>query len=121
MLELADVTERIIGAAIEVHRQLGPGFLEIIYERALVIELEKRRIRYQSQHVVPICYDAIQIGEHRLDLLVEGQIVVELKAVKDVEEAHFAVVRSYLRATGLKHGLILNFSTPTLWIKRVIA
>ena len=115
-----DLTERIIGAAIEVHRRLGPGFLESAYEKALVIELGKRGLGAPSQVEVPLVYDGVQIGIHILDLLVERTIVVELKAVKNLDDVHFAVVRSYLRAAGLEHGLILNFSKIPLEIKRVM-
>jgi len=120
-LEHSKLTELIIGGAIEVHRQLGPGFLESIYENALVYELEKRALRVQRQLDVPVFYDkTIQVGIHRLDLLVERLIVVELKTVSDFEPIHFSIVRSYLRAVGCKHGLLLNFAAPVLGIKRVI-
>jgi GxxExxY protein len=120
-LELEDVTGRVIGAAIEVHRELGPGFLEAVYEAALVVELRHRGIPFVRQQAVPIVYRGVEVGLHRLDLLVEDQVVVELKAVRDVLPEHFAVVRSYLKATRREHGLLLNFSKPTLEIKRVIA
>lgn len=116
-----ELTERIIGAAIEVHRQLGPGFIESIYERALVIELPKRGLDTSRQHKVPILYDGVLVGRHKLDLFVNGLIVVELKTVKDFEDIHFAVVRSYLRAVGAEHGLLLNFAKPRLEVRRVIA
>ncbi len=120
-LEHAELTEGIIGAAIEVHRRLGPGFLESIYEQALLIEFARRGIKAEHQVPVTIRYDEIIIGEHRLDILVDDTIVVELKAIKTLEDVHFAIVRSYLRATGKQHGLILNFAKPTLEIKRVSA
>lgn len=116
-----ELTEKIIGAAIEVHRRLGPGFLESIYEKALIIELRKRGLQVASQVETGIYYDGIEVGKHRLDLLVEGLIVVELKAVKALDDAHFAVTKSYLSATGLEHGLLLNFARATLEIKRVIS
>jgi len=119
-LEYEDLTERIIGAAIEVHRRLGPGFLECIYEKALIIELRKRGLTVQNQVELTICYDGEEIGCHRLDLFVENTIIVELKAIKDLEDVHFAIVRSYLKAASQKHGLILNFAKPKLEIKRVI-
>jgi GxxExxY protein len=121
MLEHEELTERIIQAAIAVHRQLGPGFLESIYENALSIELRKRDLKYDRQRRLPILYDDIEIGFHRLDLLIEETIVVELKAVKRIEDIHFAVVKSYLKAAGLKHGLLLNFAESRLLIKRVIS
>jgi GxxExxY protein len=119
-LEHKELTEKIIGAAIEVHRQLGPGFLESIYERALLMELAKKGVRVQQQVDMPIYYDSVEVGRHRLDLLVEDTIVVELKAFKELKDIHFATVRSYLKAIGQKHGLLLNFNNVTLEIKRVI-
>ncbi len=119
-MELEELTERVIGAAITVHRALGPGFLESLYERALDIELRNRGLQTDAQKVVPVYYRNECIGEHRLDLLVENMVVVELKAIKALEDVHFAQVRSYLKACQLKHGLLLNFSTMPLSIKRVI-
>lgn len=121
MLEQEDLTERIIGAAIEVHRQLGPGFIESVYQSALVIELRKRGLAFQIQKPVPILYDGEKIGEHKLDLFVEDQIVVELKSVRTFEDIHFRVLKSYLKAAHRKHGLLLNFAATTLQIKRVMA
>ena len=120
-LEQEELSGSVIGAAIDVHKALGPGFLESVYENALARELAARRIRFERQLAVPILYRGSEVGLHRLDLLVAALIVVELKAVKALEDVHFAVVRSYLRATGREHGLILNFAKPTLEIKRVIA
>src|SRR5712691_9388198 len=115
----SETTELIIPAAIAVHRELGPGFLESIYEQALAVEFALRGIAFIRQHPVPLFYRDHQIGEHRLDFLVENKIVVELKAVEALENVHFAIVRSYLKATGLSDGLILNFSSMPLTIKRV--
>ncbi len=119
-LELGALTERVIGAAIAVHRELGPGFIESIYEQALAVEFEACGIRYERQKPVAISYRAVHVGEHRLDFLIEGLLVVELKAVKALEDVHFAIVRSYLKATHLEHGLLLNFSAFPLNIKRVL-
>jgi len=116
----AELTSKIIGAAIDVHRYLGPGFIESIYEHALAIELRRRGLKVEEQVEVPVTYRGIEVGLHRLDLLVEGTIVVELKAVKNLENVHFAVVKSYLRATGKEHGLLLNFAKATLEVKRVL-
>jgi GxxExxY protein len=120
-LEHEALTERIIGAAIEVHRRLGPGFLESVYEKALIIELKKRGLAVRDQMEVIITYDEQEVGLHRLDLLVEDTIVVELKAIKNLEDIHFAVTRSYLRAVDREHGLLLNFAKTKLEPKRVIA
>ena len=119
-LEHKELTEKIIGAAIQVHQQLGPGFIESIYEKALMIELDKRGLQVKEQQEVVIKYDDIEVGRHRLDLFVENFIVIELKAIKDLEDIHFAIVRSYLESVDKKHGLLLNFAKVKLEIKRVI-
>jgi len=115
-----ELTGRIIACAIEVHKALGPGFLESIYEAALVVELRRAGLKLETQKPLPIFYRAVLVGEHRLDLLVEDQIVVELKAISGLEDVHFAIVRSYLKAVGLEHGLLFNFATMPLTVKRVI-
>jgi GxxExxY protein len=120
VLEHEELTEKIIDAAIDVHRRLGPGFIESIYENALVIELRKRGVQVNQQYEVSVKYDAVEVGKHRLDLFIEGTIVVELKSIKNIEDIHFAIVKSYLKAVEKEHGLILNFAKPTLEIKRVI-
>ena len=114
-----NLTERIIGAAIRVHTELGPGFLESLYEEALSIELRTLRLNFERQKPVPIFYRAEPIGEHRVDLLVERSIVVELKAIVTLEKVHFAVLRSYLKALGLSQALLFNFAATRLTIKRV--
>ena len=111
--------ERVIGAAIRVHTELGPGFLESLYEEALAIELRALGIQFERQKPVPIFYRAQPIGEHRVDLLVEQSVVVELKAISELEKVHFAVLRSYLKALGLSDGLLFNFAATRLTIKRV--
>jgi len=115
-----ELTGKIIACAIEVHKALGPGFLESIYEAALVVELNRAGLRVERQKALPIRYRDVLVGEHRLDLLVENLIVVELKAITALEDIHFSIVRSYLKAAGLEHGLLLNFATMPLTVKRVI-
>ena len=115
------LTGQIIAAAIEVHRKLGPGFIESIYQKALILELKKRGLKVDKEVDVAIQYDGVEVGLHRLDHLVDNTIVIELKAIKDFEDIHFAVVRSYLRAVGKEHGLLLNFAKVTLEVRRVIA
>src|SRR5213596_2359834 len=112
------ITEQIIAAAIRVHRALGPGFLESVYKEALTVEFALSGIQFVRQYPVPLFYRDHQIGEHRLDFLVEGKIVVELKAVSELEDIHFAIGRSYLKATNLQDGLLFNFATAPLTIKR---
>lgn len=121
-LEHEELTGSIIGAAIEVHRQLGPGFIESFYENALVYELRKRGLSFQQQLETPVLYDGkVEVGRHRLDLYVEDEFVVDLKAISELQDIHFAIVRSQLRAVKRKHGLLLNFAKVTLEVKRVIA
>jgi len=115
----SEITESIIAAAIAVHRELGPGFLEMVYEQALAVEFAIRGIAFVRQKSIPLFYRDHQIGEHRIDFLVEDKIVVELKAIEALEKVHFAIVRSYLKATGLSDGLILNFSSMPLTVRRV--
>jgi GxxExxY protein len=113
------LTEQIIGTGIQVHRELGPGYLEALYEEALAIEFGEVGIHFERQRPLSVFYRNRRIGEHRLDFLVENVVVVELKAVQAFEKVHFAIVRSYLKATGLDHGLLMNFAAPTLEVKRV--
>ena len=121
-LEFEELTGKIIGAAIEVHRQLGPGFIESFYENALVYELRKRGLKVEQQLEVPVIYDGnVEVGKHRLDLLVEGEIVIDLKAISELLDVHFAIVKSQLRAIKREHGLLLNFAKVKLEGKRVIA
>ncbi len=119
ILRNAELTERIIGAAIGVHRELGPGFLESIYEESLAIEFARLGIEFVRQKPVPILFREHHVGEHRLDFLVEGTVVVELKAVSAIEDIHFAIVRSYLKAAQLDDALLLNFAATKLVVKRI--
>jgi GxxExxY protein len=113
-------SHRVIGAAIEVHRRLGPGFLESVYQKALLCELTLLKIGWASEVEVPILYRGAVVGRHRLDLIVAGMLVVELKAVSKLDVIHFAQVRSYLAATGIRVGLLLNFDQTRLTIRRVV-
>jgi len=121
-MELIDheLTDRLLSAAVTVHRELGPGFLESFYEAALAHELSKRGHVIERQKPVSVLYDGICVGEHRLDLLVDGKVVVELKACKGIDDIHLATARSYLKATGCKVALILNFAEPRLAIRRIV-
>ena len=87
---------------------------------ALVVELKRAGLSIERQKVLPVFYREVLVGEHRLDLLVEDKIIVELKAISELEDIHFAIVRSYLKAVGLEHGLLMNFATMPLTVKRVI-
>ncbi len=119
-LELEGLTGKIIECAITVHKKLGPGFLESVYQSALPMELGKQGLKVEEQKEIKISYDNKEIGFHRIDLIVEKQIIVELKAVKEFDDSHLAQVISYLKAAQLKVGLLLNFSKAVLKIKRVV-
>ncbi|MBC7366339.1 MAG: GxxExxY protein [Undibacterium sp.] len=121
MVELGhrELSGRVIEAAIAVHAALGPGFIESIYESALCIELTARGIAFERQKAVSISYRGNEIGQHRLDIVVEKVLLVELKAVRAIEDIFFAVGRSQMRAAGIPDGLILNFAAMPLAIKRI--
>jgi GxxExxY protein len=116
------LTQEVIGAAIEVHRLLGPGYLEAIYETALMVELNLRGIRFERQKRMPVNYKGYAIGKGRLDLLVDSRLVVELKAVDAVAPIHTAQVLSYLKASRISVALLINFNVPILknGIKRIV-
>jgi len=117
--ELAGI---VVDAALEVHRMLGPGFLESIYEQALAVELEVRGVMFQRQVPVAVKYKGFEVGDARLDMLVEGSLIVELKAVETLVPVHTAQVISYLRATGLDLALLINFNVRYLkqGLRRVV-
>ncbi len=115
-----ELSGRIIEAALAVHKALGPGFLESIYHSAMRTALRHRGIMYESQKGVSIFFEGEEAGEHCLDLLVEGQVVVELKAIKALDDIHFAQLKSYLKATDVHVGLLINFNAPMLVVKRVV-
>jgi GxxExxY protein len=112
--ELDVLARKVIGAAIEVHRVLGAGFLESVYEEALCLELSSRNILFIRQPAIAVEYKGHFVGEGRLDILVENQLVVELKAVEALAAIHTAQVLSYLKTTGYKLGLLINFNVPIL-------
>lgn len=121
-MQIADpVTERIIGCAIEVHRHLGPGLLESTYEEALCIEFRERGLSFARQVGIPVTYKGHLVGEYRPDLVIDGQVVVEVKSVERLVGVHQAQVLSYLRVLNLRTGLIINFNAEVLreGIKRV--
>ncbi len=120
--ELDRLAHEVIGAALEVHRLLGPGFLESVYEEALCVELQLRGIPFARQPTVTLKYKRQTVGQGRLDLLIDETLVIELKAVDGLAPIHTAQLLSYLRATGHKLGLLINFNVPYLkhGIKRII-
>ena len=120
--ELDQLVKRVIGAAIEVHRVLGPGYKESTYEKALCLELGFRNIPFQRQAEVSVYYKNVQLGHGLIDILVDNQLIVELKTVDALHPVHKAQVISYLKATNLQLGLLINFNTALLknGIKRII-
>jgi GxxExxY protein len=114
------ITHIIIGAAMEVHTTLGPGFLEAIYKNALLHELILRGLRTKTELEVQILYKDTTVGRHRMDLVVEGEVVVELKAISGIAEIHIAQTLSYMKATSTEIGLLINFGEDRLVWKRLI-
>ncbi|MEM9353227.1 MAG: GxxExxY protein [Planctomycetota bacterium] len=115
------ITERIIQAVIRVHRTLGPGFLERVYHNALVIELTKQGLIVESEKEITVYYEAEPVGAHRLDLLVEEAVIVELKTVEKLAGVHYSQLRSYLRAAQLDIGLLVNLAAEKADYRRVEA
>lgn len=116
------LTEKIIGCAIEVHRTLGPGLLEVTYESALAVELRLAGLKFERQLVVPIIYKGQSVGDYRLDLVVEKSVIVEIQSVDRFDPIFEAQLLAYLKITGIKRGLLLNFNSRLLKdsIKRLI-
>ena len=108
------ITGEILGAAIEVHRELGPGLLERLYEQALCHELTLRGVRFERQHPIRLSFKGVQLGEQLLDLVVENLVVVELKSVERVHDTHISQLMSYMRSSSLPLGLLVNFNVARL-------
>jgi len=115
-----DLTHSIIGAAMEVHRELKPGFTEKIYEKALTIELDLRKIPFQVQKEVQVEYKGRIVGDHILDVIVDEKVIVELKAVEQIDKVHEAQLIGYLKASKCRIGLLINFSKASLEWKRIL-
>jgi GxxExxY protein len=116
----SELTSKIIGRAMNVHRELGNGFQEVIYQRCLAIELDKAGLKYLREAEMPIHYKGEDVGSRRADFLVEDKILVELKAITALEKVHFAQIVNYLEAYKLEIGLLINFGTEKLTFKRFI-
>lgn len=115
-----DLTHAIIGSAMEVHRHLGNGFQEVIYQRALAIEFDLRKIIYAREVEMPIFYKDKSIGTRRVDFFIDNNVLVELKAVIQMEDAHLAQALNYLEAFNLQVGLLINFGSKSLQFKRLL-
>jgi GxxExxY protein len=120
--DVEEIGRKLIGCGIAVHRVLGPGYKELIYQRAFAIELEEQGMSYESEKRILIPYRQRMIGGHKVDFLVDGRVIVELKSVPMVKEVHRLQVRSYLKAANLRLGYVMNFNqeTFTAGCKRVV-
>ena len=114
-----DLTRKIIGCAMEVHKQLGNGFQEVIYQRAMAIEMQIQGLEYSREHEMQIQYKSHEIGTRRVDFFVENVIMVELKAIINLEDVHLAQAMNYVEAYNLEIGLLINFGSKSLQFKRV--
>ncbi|WMN06119.1 GxxExxY protein [Marivirga arenosa] len=118
--ENSELTGKIIGCAMEVHRQMGNGFQEVVYQRALSIELNLQKLNHVRELEMPLTYKGENVGTRRVDFFVEDKIMVEIKAIKDLEDVHLAQAINYLEAYGLEIGLLINFGNTSLQFKRVM-
>ncbi len=120
--KLNELSNKVIGSAIEVHKHLGPGYLESIYEESLAFELTKLGIQFKRQVDIPVIYKGHNVGSGRLDILIESELIIELKSTERLLPLYQAQVISYLKTTGLMLGLLINFNTPVLkqGIKRIV-
>jgi GxxExxY protein len=119
-MNIDDITYRINGAIFEVNRELGAGFLEKVYENALMVELAGRKLKAASQVPIKVRYKGVEIGEYFADIVVEEHVLLELKAVDSLQKMHEAQLLNYLKATGYKIGLLANFKYPKAEIKRFV-
>lgn len=121
MLIYEELTDRVLKAAYTVHRELGCGFLEKVYQEALAIQLEEMGIRFEREQHLPISYHGHQLAcDYIADFIIDDTVILELKALSALESVHEAQILNYLKATGIKVGLLLNFGTPRLQIKRIV-
>jgi GxxExxY protein len=119
-MDINDLTYQINGAVFEVNKELGGGFLEKVYENALLVELQARGLKAESQRPVKVRYKGKEVGDYYPDIIVEDRIILELKTVSSIEKIHEAQLLHYLKATGFKIGLLVNFKHPKAQIKRFI-
>jgi GxxExxY protein len=119
-MEVNDITYAVNGAAFEVNRILGPGFLEKVYQNALMVELKERGMQAKSQVPIRVQYKGNEVGEYFADILVEDEVIIELKTVEKLSKIHEAQLLNYLKATSIKVGLLINFYHPKVEIKRIV-
>ncbi len=115
-----EISRRIIESVIRVHRELGPGFNESIYQKALLVDFATMGLAFECEKVVDLLYQGVNVGVHRLDLVVEGLIILELKVVEQLSKAHYAQLKSYLHAANLEVGLLINFANEKADFRRVV-
>ena len=120
MEESNQITEKIIGCAYHVLNTLGAGFLEKVYENALAVSVSRMGLSVEQQRRVEVNFENVIVGEYFADLLIEGQVIVEIKAAKSISDAHIAQTLNYLKATGMRVALILNFGTTKLGVRRLV-
>lgn len=119
-MDINDITYAINGAVFEVNRVLGPGFLEKVYEKALLIELKRRGLKAESQVPIKVSYKKENVGEYFVDILVEEKVIVEVKTVETFDKIHEAQLLNYLKASGIQVGLLVNFKHPKADVKRMV-
>lgn len=118
-MDINELTHKVIGAAMEVHRQMGNGFQEVVYQRALSIELNLQNIPHVREKEMPLQYKGYDVGTRRVDFLIEDILMVEIKAIEQLENVHKAQAINYCEAYGVKDGLLINFGAQSLDFKRV--
>jgi GxxExxY protein len=118
--EHSELTGKIIGCAIEVHKDLGNGFQEVIYQRSLAVEMTNQNLKFRREHEMAVYYKGVEVGKRRVDFFVEGKIMVELKAIIKLEDVHLAQAINYLEAYNMEIGLLINFGGKSLEFKRVM-
>ena len=116
----SDITEKIIGCAMRVHQRMRNGYQELIYQRCLILEFKKINLPFLTEIEMPIFYDNVQVGKRRVDFLVENKVIVEIKAVSELTNTHLAQGLNYLEVLNLEVGLLINFGTTSLELKRLI-
>ena len=117
---LNKLSNKIIGIGIKVHKELGPGFLESIYEKAMAYEFNKEGLEFKQQAIIKVNYEKLQLGSQRVDFIVNNEIILELKTISEIMELHQAQLLSYLKTVNKRLGLVLNFGKKKLEIKRVV-
>ncbi len=115
-----ELSYEVIGCAQRVHRVLGPGFPEALYRKALCVELMRRKVPFEAETKAEVFYEGMLCGEFRMDIVADGKVILELKALDALSDSHLAQALTYLKATGLRLALLLNFGAPSLQVRRVV-